>query len=180
MGIYTVFVTNGPHIAPIAGGFIAQRLGWRWSFWIPGIIQSGLWGVLLLTFPETLFSRVDHSKLERRSFARKLLFHGRVLDRKLRARDFILSLRMTQYAAVTLPAIWYCTANTYGSALFAVTGSAIAKKVWKFDTQQTGLFIGVPLTVGGFIGEMSAGWVSDVIINAYPKRHDGYHKAEAS
>ncbi len=29
MGIYTVSVTNGPHVAPIAGGYIAGRLGWR-------------------------------------------------------------------------------------------------------------------------------------------------------
>lgn len=30
MGVYTLSITNGPHIAPIAGGFIAQRLGWRY------------------------------------------------------------------------------------------------------------------------------------------------------
>ena len=178
MGIYTVMVTNGPHIAPIAGGYIAQRLGWRWSFWIPGIMQSGMWVVLLLTFPETLFSRVDASNLRRRSFRSKLLFHGKVLDRKIRLRDFALSLRMTKYAAVTLPALWYCTANTYGSALFAVTGSHLAKKVWGFDLEQTGLLMGIPLTVGCLMGEMSAGWVSDVMINAYARRHNGQRKAE--
>lgn len=179
MGIYTVMVTNGPHIAPIAGGYISQRLGWRWCFWIPGIIQAGLWGVLLLTFPETLFSRIDHSKLEKRSFTQKLLFHGKVLDRKVQARDFVTSLRMIQYAAVTLPATWYCTANTYGSALFAVTGSHLAAKVYHFDIEQTGLFMGIPLTVGCAIGEASAGWVSDTIINAYARRHNGYRKPEA-
>jgi MFS family permease len=42
MGIYTLSITNGPHVAPIAGGYIAQRLGWRWCFWIPGIIQAGV------------------------------------------------------------------------------------------------------------------------------------------
>lgn len=31
MGIYTVSVSNGPHVAPIAGGYIAERLGWRVS-----------------------------------------------------------------------------------------------------------------------------------------------------
>jgi MFS family permease len=35
MGIYTFFLTNGPHIAPLIGGFIAQNLGWRWCFIIP-------------------------------------------------------------------------------------------------------------------------------------------------
>lgn len=179
MGIYTLAVTNGPHIAPIAGGYISQTLGWRWCFWIPGIIQSSLWVLLIFTLPETLFSRVDYSALERRSYVTKLLFHGKVLDRPIRARDFAASLRMVKYAAVILPSIWYCTANTYGSALFAVTGSHLAAAVYKFNTEQTGLLMGIPLTVGCMVGEASAGWVSDLIINAYAKRHNGYHKPEA-
>jgi MFS family permease len=179
MGIYTVSVSNGPHVAPIAGGYIASKLGWRWSFWIPGIMQAGLWGVVLLTLPETLFSRRDHTKLEKRSYVQKLLFHGKVLDRKIQFRDFIGSLRMARYAAVFFPAAWYMTANTYGSALFAVTGAAIASEVFGFELEQIGLFMGIPLTVGNIIGEAMAGWVSDVIINSYAKRHDGYRKPEA-
>ncbi|KAK5203092.1 hypothetical protein LTR96_011072 [Exophiala xenobiotica] len=178
-GLYTVAVTNGPHVAPIAGGYIAQRLGWRWCFWIPAFIQSSLCIVVFITFPESLFSRVDQNRLAGQSLAKRLFFHGKILDRKVRLRDFMLSLRMVKYAAVTLPALWYCTANTYGSALFAVTGSAIGKKVFKFDVEQTGLWVGIPSTIGCFIGEMSAGWVSDVMSNADARRRDGHHKPEA-
>ena len=39
--------------------------------------------------------------------------------------------------------------------------------------------MGVPLTIGCIIGEGTAGWVSDAIINAYAKRHNGYRKPEA-
>jgi len=35
MGIYTVFLTNGPHLAPIIGGYLAKDLSWRWCFYIP-------------------------------------------------------------------------------------------------------------------------------------------------
>ncbi|KAK5720470.1 hypothetical protein LTR17_014946 [Elasticomyces elasticus] len=178
LGLYTLAVTNGPHIAPIAGGYIAERLGWRYNFWIPGIIQTAMLVVLIFTLPETLFSRRDCSTLGIKTYAQKLLFHGKVLQRKVRPRDFGGSLRMAQYAAVLLPSIWFMTASTYGSAIFAVTGSYIGASVFDFNLEQTGLFMGVPLTIGCMIGEATAGWVSDWIINVYARRHNGYRKPE--
>ncbi|KAK5167587.1 uncharacterized protein LTR77_007286 [Saxophila tyrrhenica] len=180
MGIYILSVTNGPHVAPIAGGYVAERLGWRWCFWIPGIIQAGLWVVTTLTLPETLFSRREAAAgLKKRSFMQKLLFHGKVVNRSVKPRDFFGSLRMAQYLAVLLPTIWYAAANAWGSTIFAVTGAHICVEVFDFDLDQIGLFLGVPLTVGCMIGEATAGWVSDVIINAYARRHNGHHKPEA-
>lgn len=179
MGIYTVSVSNGPHVAPIAGGYVAERMGWRWGFIVPGIIQAGLWVIVLLTLPETIFSRREHTQLEKKSFAHKLMFHGKVLDRRIHFRDFVGSLRMAKYAAVFFPAVWYMTANTYGSAVFAVTGANIASEVFGFEVESIGLFMGVPLTIGNIIGEALAGWVSDFIINSYAKRHNGYRKPEA-
>jgi multidrug resistance protein len=133
MGIYVWATTNGPHIAPIAGGYVAQRYGWRWTIWIPAIIDGVLLILALFTFPETLFSRQDFSQLEERSYTQKLLFRGKVLDRETRVRDFLIPLRMVKYAAVTLPCIMYMVKLTYGSPLFAVTGSFICAKSFKFD-----------------------------------------------
>ncbi len=178
MGIYAWAVTNGPHVAPIIGGYVAQTYGWRWCVWLPAIIEGALLIIALFTFPETLFSRADFSKIEDRSFMQKMFFHGKVLDRKIRARDFFLPLRMLKYAAVTLPCIMYMVNLTYGSPLFAVTGSFICAAFFKFNLTQTGYFLGVPQTVGCLLGEFSAGWVSDLIINNYAKRHGGYRKAE--
>ena len=179
MGIYAWALTNGPHVAPIAGGYIAARYGWRWCIWTPAIILGALLILALFAFPETLFSRADYSNLEERSYAQKLFFHGKVLDRKITLRDFFLPLRMTKYAAVTLPCMMYMVNLTYGSLLFAVTGSYVGSAIFHFTQEQTGVFLGVPLTVGCLLGEFSAGWVSDFIINSYAKRHGGYRKAEA-
>lgn len=179
MGIYTVSVTNGPHVAPIAGGYIAARLGWRWCFWIPGIIQAGLWFLLIFTLPETLFSRKDHTRLERTSYAKKLLFHGKVLNRKVRPKDFIGSLRMARYLAVLLPCVWYMTNNAYGSILFAVTGAHLATSIYGFKVEQVGLFLGLPLTVGCFLGEATAGWVSDLAVTMDAKRRGRDRRPEA-
>lgn len=35
MGIFTLFLTNGPHVAPLIGGFAAQYTSWNWCFRIP-------------------------------------------------------------------------------------------------------------------------------------------------
>lgn len=179
MGIYTLCVNNGPHIAPIIGGYIALNLSWRWCFYVPGIIQAGLWVVLIFTFPETLFSREDFSNLDGTSYWSKLGFKGKILNRAtIRPRDFLTPYRMIQYWAVTLPSIYWMTANTYGSALFAVTGSHLAAKLYKFNVAQTGLLMGLPLTIGCMLGEACAGWLSDTIINTYARRHGGYRKPE--
>ncbi|KAH8820654.1 major facilitator superfamily domain-containing protein [Xylogone sp. PMI_703] len=179
MGIYTLCVNNGPHIAPIIGGYIALNLSWRWCFYIPAILNAGIWVALIFTFPETLFSRDDFSNLEGTSYVSKLLFKGKVLNRPIRLRDFITPYRMISYWAVSLPSIYWMTANTYGSAMFAVTGSHLAAQLYHFNVAQTGLLMGLPLTIGCMIGEATAGWVSDMLINAYAKRHNGYRKPEA-
>ena len=180
MGIYTLCVNNGPHLAPIAGGFIAQNLSWRWCYYIPGIIQAGFVVILFFTFPETLFSRTEFSSLEKTPYFKKLLFHGKVLRGRsvIFPKDFLAPYRMCHYVAVSLPAVYWATANTYGSALFALTGSRIAAVQYNFNVAQTGLLMGVPLTIGCMIGETSAGWLSDYILNAYARRHNGVRKPE--
>ena len=178
MGIYTLFVNNGPHIAPIIGGYIALNLSWRWCFYVPGIMAAALWVVMVFTLPETLYSRRDSNKLQGSSYWSKMRFRGKVLDRPIGAKDFITPFRMIKYWAVSLPSMYWMTANTYGSAMFALTGSKIVTSLYHYNVAQPGLLMGITLTVGSMIGEATAGWVSDLIINAYAKRHNGYRKPE--
>ncbi|RDL35802.1 Uncharacterized protein BP5553_06414 [Venustampulla echinocandica] len=180
MGIYVLLVNNGPHLAPIIGGFVTEKIGWRWCIWIPTIFQGCLWIITVLTLPETLYSQNGEnvSNREKKSYLKKLLFHGKIVDRPIRLRDFGASFRMIKYGAVLLPCLYFGTANTYGSILYAVTGAKITSEVFKFNTGQTGMFMGIPLTVGCTIGEFGAGWVSDLIINNYAARHNGYRKPE--
>ena len=58
MGIFTLFLTNGPHLAPLMGGFIAQYLSWNWCFRIPGYIQLGTYAINCFFMPETLYSSI--------------------------------------------------------------------------------------------------------------------------
>ena len=44
MGIFTLFLTNGPHVAPLMGGFLAEYLSWNWCYRVPVSRSSSLYG----------------------------------------------------------------------------------------------------------------------------------------
>lgn len=135
--------------------------------------------LFIVSFPETLYSRTQFSNIEEMSYLRKYAYFGKVIDRKITKGDFLNNFRMLKYWTVIIPCVYYMTANVYGSILFVLTASSITKRLYHFDTGQTGLLLGVPLTIGCLIGESCTGWVSDLLINRYAKRHDGYRKPEA-
>ena len=76
---------------------------------INAIIFSAVLLLFLVSFPETLYSREQISNLEEKSYWSRLAFRGKVLDRKLRFRDFANNFKMLQYWAVLLPCIYYMT-----------------------------------------------------------------------
>ncbi|TGO82316.1 hypothetical protein BPOR_0863g00010 [Botrytis porri] len=56
-GIYSIFVTNGAHIAAIIGGYTGQAGGWQWNYWVGAIITGIALLFAIFFFPETLFRR---------------------------------------------------------------------------------------------------------------------------
>jgi MFS family permease len=134
--------------------------------------------VFVISFPETLFSRTDFSNLENRSYWKRFTFVGKVVDHPLRMSDFLNNFRMLKYWSIIIPCVYYMVTNTFGSLLFVLTMSSISAELYHFNTGQTGLLIGVPLSIGCIIGESCTGWISDWLCTRYAKRHDGFYKAE--
>lgn len=162
-GIYTVAFITGGHLAPICGGFIEDRLSWRWCFYIPAILTAGVWVVFVLTVPETLFSRAPESMSQpRRTWKQNMLGQGRAHPtRRLRGIDFIRPFQMLRYPSVLLPTIYYAVSFAYGSILFIVTSSQLFAMNFEFESSQVGLLVGVPITVGSLLGELISGGFSD-------------------
>ncbi|GLB37958.1 putative major facilitator superfamily protein [Lyophyllum shimeji] len=57
MGLFTLMLTNGAHLAPIVGGYVARSLGWRWCFFVGAILNGAMFVFCFFFMPETLFDR---------------------------------------------------------------------------------------------------------------------------
>ncbi|KFH43289.1 putative transporter -like protein [Hapsidospora chrysogenum ATCC 11550] len=61
-----VFVQSlGPAVGPICGGFIAQYLGWRWSYWVLLIAAGSVTVLMSIYMPESYAPRILHKKAQR-------------------------------------------------------------------------------------------------------------------
>lgn len=174
MGLFTVVLTSGAHIAPIVGGLVGQFLGWRWIFKLAAIMDGVVFITILFGLPETLyvrdqnFQRPPTSHEERRSLwylSQLKPYAGPFPGLKLRLADFVWpALRMAKYPSILFPAAYYGAQYGFASILPAVTVAAIFKASFGWNTLQIGLAYGTALTIGGILGESVAGVVLDFIV----------------
>lgn len=168
MGIFTILLISGAHVAPIAGGFIAQNLSWQWCFYVPSIACGVQLIIFIFTVPETLFSRTPESLASPAPSWKGnlcMIKQKTFPARKLHLVDFFRPLRLLLLPDVLLPTLYYSLTFTYGSSLFSISASNLFHKVYHYGPGLTGVLLGVPLTVGSLIGELTAGRVSDYYSN---------------
>lgn len=51
--LFTTGSSLGPVVAPIVGGFVAERLSWRWQYWIVTFVSGAVYVAMLFALPET-------------------------------------------------------------------------------------------------------------------------------
>ncbi|PMD27634.1 MFS general substrate transporter [Hyaloscypha hepaticicola] len=175
MGIFTVILTSGAHIAPIVGGLIGQYLGWRWTFKFAAILDGVMLVIITFCLPETLYIR-DQARLTRtmsereidftpKTYASQLRLYSTFPQLKLRWNQFIIpSLKMARYPSVLFPALYYAASYGFASILPAVTVASIFSAAFHWNTLEIGLAYGGALSIGGILGEFAAGLVLDAII----------------
>ena len=182
-GVYVVFVTNGAHVAALAGGFLGQGANWQWDYWLGAAVTGVSFIVALFLFPETLFSR-DPEFLAARSYERsysQMLFNipgNRIPGRRLHAGDFLNSFYMLKYPSVSFTFWYYSWSWAFINVLPAITLAAIYSSEYKFKSGPIGACLGIPLIVGSVLGEMCSGRLSDYIMLRMAKRNNGVRKPE--
>lgn len=98
--------------------------------------------------------------------------------RQLRIIDFFRPLQMLKYPSVSLPTLYYAVSFGWGSILFIISSANIFAKTYHFKPHQTGVLLGVPLTVGSLLGEMLSGAFSDWICSRRALARGGARKPE--
>ena len=168
-----ISVTNGAHVASFVGGFTATYVGWRWCYWIPTIALGATWLMNLGLLPETLYCRDSATGRSVEANSSRLALWKTGRNRRLGAADFLHCFQMLKYPSVAFVGTYYSYAFGIGTVLFAVTGAAAFGSVYEFNSAQVGMAIGFPTLVGSVIGEFASGPVSDMLVLAYRKRHEG-------
>ncbi|KAJ7134234.1 MFS general substrate transporter [Mycena epipterygia] len=162
MGIFTVFLTNSAHVAPIPGGFLAQYVNYRWCYYLPAILDLTMFFVMLFCLPETIYVRGSKPVVTSKPILRRMNLWGlRPEGKHLKASDFLRPFQMFIYPSVFFSAFYYSITFAFSSILPAVTSATLFKKVDKFTPSQTGLALGFGTLIGSTLGELLGGIVID-------------------
>ncbi|KAF7333740.1 MFS general substrate transporter [Mycena venus] len=173
-GVFNVLLSNLTHIAPIAGGFIAQYVNYRWCFYLAGIVDLTLFVIILFCLPETLYMRGSRPVETSKPILRRMRLWGhRPEGKHLQLSDFWRPFQMVIYPSVTIPAVYYSITFSFATVLPAVTSATLFRLKHHFTTSQTGLVLGLGMLVGTTLGELLGGIVIDRSMYLSRKSHGG-------
>jgi len=174
MSVWVMGPTIGPVIGPICGGFISEKIGWRWCFWVLAIAAgvATVLGMVILreTYAPVLLER--KAKRLRKETGNPLLKSK--LDMGLTARDlFWFSIARPTKMLLFSPIVGFLSiyvAITYAYLyLFFTTISAVFRDTYHFREDLLGLsFLG--LGCGQFFGQFAYSWAATRSFARYQKR----------
>ncbi|KAJ7504240.1 MFS general substrate transporter [Mycena galericulata] len=162
LGIFSVFLTNSAHVAPIPGGFLGQFVSYRWCYYLPAILDFTMFVVMFFCLPETLYIRGSTPVVTDKPILRRMKLWGlRPKGKHLKVSDFFRQFIMFKYPTVLLTAFYYSVTFTLASILPAVTSATLFRKLYLFNASETGLALGLGTLIGSTLGELLGGIVVD-------------------
>ncbi|KAB8231308.1 putative MFS multidrug transporter [Aspergillus alliaceus] len=168
MGIWTVMVTLGVPVGPLVFGFVAQRVGYRWIYWILAVINACEFILYIFFGPETRYIGADVTP-GASSFKQEYLSLRRIDPTPFRLSEFVHPLSLFTNIPVLLAAVAYAMVFVFASVLNSVEVPQLLQSKFKLNAEQLGLqFLG--LIIGSLLGEQLGGFMSDMWMNARARR----------
>ncbi|KAG8867773.1 hypothetical protein FRB98_003967, partial [Tulasnella sp. 332] len=170
MGIWMLFVTLGPPVAPLIFGFVVQRTSWHWIFWSMSIALLLEFVLYFFIGHETLFDRShDLEKVKSpdtihptSSWLEMHLHFPRQSNAKWSHAliEMFTPFKMFTRLPVFLPSFAYTVLFMYSNVLLTVEIPALLGVRYHLGPQATGLQFIAPI-VGCMLGEPVGGYGSD-------------------
>ncbi|OKL58282.1 hypothetical protein UA08_06752 [Talaromyces atroroseus] len=158
MGIWTVMVTLGVPMGPFIFGFVAQRVGYRWIYWVLAIINFCQLVLYLFLGPETRYLG-PHSGSS--SFRSEYLSIHRIDSTPFSLGEIVHPLRLVGSLPVLISTAAYSMVFLFASVLGSVEVPQLLQVKFGLNAQQLGLqFLG--LVIGSILGEQVGGHLSDM------------------
>ena len=182
MSLWTFPVLIGPTLGPVAGGYLAEAAGWRWTFWFLAILSGVVFAACLIlqreTYPPTLLQRKT-KKLQEDTGNTKL--RSAMQPPQSPGRFFLLSIIRPTKLLFLSPIVFFISlyiAVCYGYFYLVLTSlTELFERQYGISSANVGLtFLGTG--VGQFAGLLIFGSMSDKILKRLAKKNGGEMKPE--
>ncbi|EED22686.1 bicyclomycin resistance protein, putative [Talaromyces stipitatus ATCC 10500] len=164
MGIFFLGPQLGPFLAPIIGGALADRWGWRSTMWFAVILAAAMLLMLSIILPETSLrkettwrTRVNERIGNHDSFLRIILLLRILLIDPFRA------LLVLRYPAMFLPMFYIGIVTIYFYILNISIQNTFASPPYNFSTLIVGLLY-IPSSLGYICGSIFGGRWMDYVM----------------
>ncbi|OOF95566.1 hypothetical protein ASPCADRAFT_170308 [Aspergillus carbonarius ITEM 5010] len=167
MGIWAVMVTLGVPVGPFIFGFVAQRVGYRWIYWILAITNAVEFILYIFFGPETRYIGTDiHSPSP---LKREYLSLRRIDPTPFRLSEFYHPLTLITNIPILIASAAYAMVFLFASVMNSVEVPQLLQTKFGLNAQQLGLqFLG--LIIGSLLGEQLGGVLSDTWMNLRAQR----------
>ncbi len=174
----------GPIIGPVAGGYLSQAKGWRWTFWVLAMLSGtfGISGIIFMreTYGPTILQRKT-KRLQKETGNMELRSK---LDVGLSPRDYFLHSIVRPTKMLIFSPVVFVTAVYVGVVygylyLLFTTFTPVFEETYHFSSGSVGLtFMG--LGVGSLAGVAFFAWATDHVLKARRAAEEAAATGEAS
>lgn len=157
LGWWTLMTTIGTPFGPFLMGFVIERVGWQWIFWVYAIVNFCQLLLYLAIGDETIYNPANER--QGNGLLAKIL-PRRITSRSLKLHDFVAPFSLALAPRVLIAACAHAITFCYGNIAIIVEMPIAFGEKFHFNAQQIGLQF-IAIIIGCVLGEQVSGPMSD-------------------